>query len=163
MSLNDERTVNYSIHCNFYRASVSGQKAKLQNAFRKPYSMNIPFNLQEFSSRSYPLMRIHIIGQSCNIQLRSNQCKVVLDGFFWNSNLFFFVDRSTFAIGSFYKILLGSVSFEMVILLFYIQINPGLVALSSASEGWIGHSMMMFNFWFPVYSEIFFQNELSSD
>ena len=86
MSLNDERTVNYSIHCNFYRASVSGQKAKLQNAFRKPYSMNIPFNLQEFSSRSYPLMRIHIIGQSCNNQLRSNQCKVVLDGFFLFGN-----------------------------------------------------------------------------
>ena len=161
MSLNNERTVNYSIHCNFYRASVSGQKSKLQ-MFLANHIQWI-YLLQEFSSRSYPLMRIHIIGQSCNIQLRSNQCKVVLDGFFWNSNLFFFVDRSTFAIGSFYKILLGSVSFEMVILLFYIQINPGLVALSSASEGWIGHSMMMFNFWFPVYSEIFFQNELSSD
>ena len=56
-------------------------KIKTPNVFSKPYSMNIPFNLQEFSSRSYPLMRIHIIGQSCNIQLRSNQCKVVLDGF----------------------------------------------------------------------------------
>ena len=42
---------------------------------------------------------------------------------FWDSNCFFFLDGSPFVRRSWYKILLGGVSFEVVILLFYMRIN----------------------------------------
>ena len=42
--------------------------------------------------------------------------------FFWDSNLFFFLDGFPFVRGSWCKIMLGGVSFEIVFLLFYIQI-----------------------------------------
>ena len=56
-------------------------------------------------------------GQSHNNQLRFDRFKIPLDGFFWDSNLFFFLDGSPFVRGSWCKIPLGGVSFEIVILL----------------------------------------------
>ena len=55
--------------------------------------------------------------------MRFDRWKIPLDVIFWDSNLFFFLDGSPFVRGSWCKISLGDVSFEMVNLSFYIWIT----------------------------------------